>query len=66
MFCEYIGNFNEGYMFSYILSSEIELYDKQQILEIVKEKTLLTVEVTDDGGMLEVSRESEKITTTIR
>lgn len=60
-FCEYIGQFNEGYMCLYFLENDFELCNKQQILENINKKTLLMIEVEDDGETLEISSNSEEI-----
>lgn len=53
LFGQYIGSFNEGYMYLYLLKKEnIELCDEQHILDFIQENKLLTIEVASDGDVL--------------
>lgn len=56
LFGQYIGNFNEGYMYLHILKNKmIEFCDEQHILDFIQENKLLTVEVASDGDVLNLS-----------
>lgn len=56
LFGQYIGSFNEGYMYLHILKREnIELCNEQHILNFIQENKLLTIEVESDGDILNVS-----------
>lgn len=55
-FCQYIGSFNEGYMYLYILKKgNIEFCDERHILDFIRENKLLTIEVASDGDVLNLS-----------
>lgn len=56
LFGHYIGSFNEGYMYLYILKNKnIEFCDEQHILDFIQENKLLTIEVASDGDVLNLS-----------
>lgn len=58
VFVDNIGQYNEGYMYFYILKDEFELCDRQQIFEIIQKNKLVTVKVEDDGDALGISWKS--------
>lgn len=56
MFGQYIGFFNEGYMYLHIMKKEnIELCNKQYISDFIQGNKLLTIEVASDGDVLNLS-----------
>lgn len=56
LFSRYIGSFNEGYMYLYILKNKnIDFYDEQHILNFIQKNRLLTIEVASDGDVLNLS-----------
>ena len=56
LFGQYIGFFNEGYMYLHILKrGNIEFCNEQHMLTFIQENTLLTIEVASDGDVLNVS-----------
>ena len=56
VFARYIGSFNEGYMYFYILKNgNVPLSDEDAILDFVEKNKLVTVEVEVDGDVLHLS-----------
>ncbi len=58
VFSRYIGSFNEGYMYFYILKkANVELSDEQCLRDFININKLLTLEVDSDGDLLNVTCE---------
>ena len=65
-FGKYIGSFNEGYMYLYILTEEdIELCDEKCPFDSVRENALLTIEVDADGDVINLYCDSTEKASTI-
>ena len=61
VFARYIGSFNEGYMYFYILKNgDVPLSDEDTMLEFIEKNKLLTVEVEADGDVLNLSWDGEE------
>lgn len=53
LFGKYIGSFNEGYMYFYILNNgNVPLHDEACVLDFIESSKLLTIEVEADGDVL--------------
>ena len=67
LFGQYIGSFNEGYMYLHILKRGIaEICNEQSVLNFVQENKLLTIEVVSDGDLVNVSCNDKEKTKLIR
>lgn len=61
-FGKYIGSFNEGYMYFYILNNEnVPLHDEACVLDFIENNTLLTIEVDADGDALNLFGDINKV-----
>lgn len=55
VFAKYIGGFNEGYMYFYILKNgNVPLFDEDAVLDFIEKNKLVMVEVEADGDEFNV------------
>ena len=56
LFGQYIGSFNEGYMYLHILQNKnIKFCNEQHISNFIQKNKLMTIEVESDGDVLNLS-----------